>query len=36
MINKPDEKQKMPRLFVLWDQIVNGTEQDKKEVGKWQ
>ncbi len=31
MINKLDEKQKMPRLFELWDKIVNGSEKDKKE-----
>ena len=35
MSENKKENQKIPRLFVLWDQIVNGTEQEnKKEVGK--
>ena len=34
--NKTDEKQKMPRLFELWNQIIKGSEKEnKKEAGKW-
>ncbi len=37
MITNNDEKPKQPRLFELWDQIINGTENKKekeKEVKK--
>ena len=29
-VNKNDEKQEKPRLFQLWDKIVNGTEEENK------
>jgi hypothetical protein len=32
--NKNEEKQQKPRLFELWDEIVNGSEEKKKE-DKW-
>ncbi len=32
--NKNEEKQQKPRLFELWDEIVNGSEENKKEE-KW-
>ena len=28
---KNDEKEQIPRLFELWDQIVNGSKENKKE-----
>lgn len=32
---KTAEKTEKPRLFELWDQIINGTEEDKnKKEGK--
>ena len=34
MINKNGEKQKIPRLFELWEQIINGTEQENKKEDK--
>lgn len=34
MNNKSEEKQQKPRLFELWDQIINGIEKEKKEDDK--
>ena len=33
-MNNNDEKPKQPRLFELWDQIINGTENKKEKEGK--
>lgn len=28
--NKTQEKQQMPRIFELWEKIMNGSEEEKK------
>ena len=31
MMENNEEKHKKPRLFELWDEIANGSEEEKKE-----